>query len=428
MAITEGSFVKVKDKQPADEDALDGADDTEPDVYDVNVVAWDTPVSALHLAILGGHIEVIKALVSTFGADVLLPVKIVNSYSRNPQHAIMTLVLAAQLSDPSSQDVTKEILSLGASSAQGDMNQVSAFHYLTATRKVQNLKVCVEHDAAAARAALDHLHFQDPIYRPTTHNPLTTAIRSGDADLVNALLDFEAKPEISLEDFSAAYTLTKEKITSYWSHDTTDVAEVWKTHTEQPVLLSVDSDMPDVVLRLVNAGADLNVLDPVAYRAVARFEDKNNSNHYYYNYRGSDTFLQGGSLIDAVQARISKLESIVSNQFEVPQPITLEDDQTYLKGTAADSYGHWYLSKTVEAARNIVEEWHEHRKSRLDEEKNSPDKQRRLDALRVLRDSWIGVKDRLLQRVRGLSQECPLLHCHTTCCGLSTRQIAQLAR
>ena len=90
--------MNVSDKKPSDEDALDGDEDAEPDVYDVNVVAWDTPVSALHLAILGGHTRVISLLIGMFGADVLLPVKIVNSYSRNPEHAIMTLILAAKLS------------------------------------------------------------------------------------------------------------------------------------------------------------------------------------------------------------------------------------------------------------------------------------------------------------------------------------------
>jgi len=133
--MTEGSFVKIATGKPTDEDALDGIDDSEPDVYDVNVVAWDTPVSPLHLAILGGHTEVIKILVGTFGAEVLLPITVVDMYSRNPKHAIMTLVLAAQLSGSTSLDVTKELISLGASSAQGICNRLQPFIILWPSEK-----------------------------------------------------------------------------------------------------------------------------------------------------------------------------------------------------------------------------------------------------------------------------------------------------
>ena len=47
----------------------------EPDIYEVDVIAWDYGLSPLHLAILNGHIEIIDLLVSEYGADVLLPVK-----------------------------------------------------------------------------------------------------------------------------------------------------------------------------------------------------------------------------------------------------------------------------------------------------------------------------------------------------------------
>ena len=242
MAITEGSFVKIKEKS-ADEDNLDDAKDTEPDVYDVDVVAWDTPVSALHLAILGGHTEVIEALVSSFGADVLLPVKIVDSYSRDPRLAIMTLVLAAQLVDPASQNVTKDLLALGASSAQADMNQVTAFHYLTATRKVPLLKACFDDDGAAARTALNHLVFQNFYWSSKADNPLTTAIKSGDVSLVDALLDFGAKPVISQSDFIAASSIARNNSTYSWSLEDDVVAGNWKKYAEQPIFLAVKSDM-----------------------------------------------------------------------------------------------------------------------------------------------------------------------------------------
>lgn len=47
----------------------------DPDIYKIDVIAWDYGLSPLHLAILNGHLDIIELLVSEYGADVLLPVK-----------------------------------------------------------------------------------------------------------------------------------------------------------------------------------------------------------------------------------------------------------------------------------------------------------------------------------------------------------------
>lgn len=64
QSMATGSFVKVRTREadPADDAALQANDD-EPDFYDINVIAWDVPCSALHLAIIEGHVEVVKTLV-----------------------------------------------------------------------------------------------------------------------------------------------------------------------------------------------------------------------------------------------------------------------------------------------------------------------------------------------------------------------------
>jgi hypothetical protein len=55
---------------------IDNNDD--PDIYDLNVLSWDYPFSPLHLAIVGGHPEVIDVLVSVSEADILLSFQLVN--------------------------------------------------------------------------------------------------------------------------------------------------------------------------------------------------------------------------------------------------------------------------------------------------------------------------------------------------------------
>lgn len=387
--MTEGSFVRVGEKKPEDEDSLDGADNADPDVYDVDVVAWDTPVSALHLAILGVHVEVIKQLVSTFGADVLLPVKIVDSYSRNPRSAIMTLILAAQITGSSSVDVTKVLLSLGASSAQGDMQQVTSFHYLVAERRVELLKVCLEDDGAAARTVLNHLVLENAYWQPKANTPLTTAIRSGDSDLVGTLLGFGAKTAIDLDDFAAAYSQSQESSTSYWrSRAESDAYEVWRKKIQQPVFLALEYDIPESVIWMLDTGVDVNTVDTKAYETIASFKD------------GIDYTVKGGSLLDTVEARISYWDSSsIGHRAKLAKPIDLHDDEAYLEGTASTSYEHWYRSKTIEVAKNAIKEWHLARESKLEEEENKPGLPQKINALRALQQRFVELRDQLLKRV-----------------------------
>ena len=63
-SMATGSFVDVKkDKDQASHtDVVPEEAEGEPDFYNVDAVAWDRPVSALHLAVVNGHSEVVKLL------------------------------------------------------------------------------------------------------------------------------------------------------------------------------------------------------------------------------------------------------------------------------------------------------------------------------------------------------------------------------
>jgi ankyrin repeat protein len=84
QSMATGSFVKVDHGKPETEGENLPEDDNmdEPDFYDVNVLAWDTKVSPLHLAIVNGHTEAVKELCQTFGADALLPVKLLHDFNK----------------------------------------------------------------------------------------------------------------------------------------------------------------------------------------------------------------------------------------------------------------------------------------------------------------------------------------------------------
>lgn len=384
--MTEGSFVKVKDKSSSGEQALDDEEDKhEPDIYDIDVVAWDAAVSPLHLAILGGHREVINVLVSTFGADVLLPVKLQDAYSRGPKAAIMTLLLAANLAGATSYDVSISLLSLGASSAQADMNHVSIVHYLAAQRNIKVLKACFEEDTAAAKSVLDHVKVNSSYWRPDAHTPLTTAIERGDGDLVCFLLDSGAKPVIDIDDFAPAYAKSQEEY-SYRTYDENDAIKTWKEKVEQPVLLAVENDLPDVVLKMIDLGVDINTLDYRAHVAVSKYEE-NNKNH-----------LHGFSLLDAVNSKISDIEKAIENDPEFPDPLTLRSDKSYLRDMTAGSYEHWYVSKCVETARNILEDWKECKAKKVKENSERRGRQEQVEALSAMKSKYVNLQQQLSQR------------------------------
>ena len=245
--MTDSSFIKVKDTSSSDKDVLGDDTESEPDFYDIDVTAWDTAASPLHLAILGGHGEVIQELVGTFGADVLLPIKIRSSYTYNPEAATMTLLLAANLGGKRSYDISDLLLSLGASSAQADMNQISAVHYIAAQQEISVLKACIENDFAAARSVVDHIQITHPTWSPAADSPISTAIRRSDGTCVNQLLDMGAKPLMDLDDYVSAY-LNAADVRNSRKVSEQDISKKWKEHTEQPVLLAIANDMPSVVI------------------------------------------------------------------------------------------------------------------------------------------------------------------------------------
>ncbi|KAL9594575.1 MAG: hypothetical protein Q9219_006959 [cf. Caloplaca sp. 3 TL-2023] len=382
-AMTEGSFVKVNEKKQSDEDALDNDGEDEPDVYDVNVLAWDTPVSPLHLAILGGYSGVIKTLISSFGADALLPVKIINKYTRSPQHAIMTLVLAARLVNASSARVTHDLLAHGASSAQADIHRVSSFHYLAAKKKVELLKVCINEDGAVAKSALNHLVVDASYYRPSVYTPLTTAISTGDSALVRYLLEVGAKPTVDLDSFAAAYSAAKEN-RSYWRIE--NVSKVWREEITQPILLAVQNDMPEVIIKLLDAGADINTISKDAHESIAQV--KANDKHH----------LHGQSVLDATLSKIKDLETAIERRFDHPKPPTLEKDSSYLKGAKAGSYAYWYLSKSLMSGKTIVDDWDKCRAKKAKEEEERPGKEQRISALKDMKARFVELHQHLERR------------------------------
>ena len=69
------SFVEISKKTNDEPEAgaLGDEEEEKDDILDINITDWDYQMSPLHYAIVNGHVDVVKLLVSEFGADVLQP-------------------------------------------------------------------------------------------------------------------------------------------------------------------------------------------------------------------------------------------------------------------------------------------------------------------------------------------------------------------
>ncbi|KAI5862660.1 ankyrin [Durotheca rogersii] len=267
QTITTASFVKV-DKDDAAAGGAEPAaldDQGEPDFYKIDVVAWDSHCSPLHLAILGGHCETVKLLCQEFGADVLLPIKFGEGTWDHPHVVILSMVLALALSVDKAIRMTETLLSLGATSSQADMYGVTAFHRFVHNGVPELIEKLWENDKIGVKAALNHLAVQGTYYsNGPCASPLLSAIENGDAILVLKLLDAGAKPQIEYDSWlRGAKQVFERDLRDYGSN-----LKLFRKSADQPLIVAIRSPNPSVAIDLLERGADPNALTKVGHRAL----------------------------------------------------------------------------------------------------------------------------------------------------------------
>lgn len=260
-ATTENSFVKVKAGQSdTGDNAVDEKDD-EPDVYDVNVLGWDVAVSPLHLAIVNGHIDVVKCLVQDFGADILLPVKLLNDYDKSPRAALLTLVLALQLPMEKAEDMARTLIALGATMAQADMNQTTALQYYVGDGS-DMLSVMLDADKTGVARALNHVSVTGYQWNPAIMTPLLTAIQGRDGLAAFRLLTAGAKSEISFNAYIKSHQ-------SKFEDQGNTSKDNFNRSVQQPVVSAVQCELPLVAKQLVDLhGANPNTLTQTGWQVL----------------------------------------------------------------------------------------------------------------------------------------------------------------
>ncbi|KAL2193610.1 hypothetical protein P885DRAFT_63806 [Corynascus similis CBS 632.67] len=313
-SMATGSFVKVGKKEAVTSENIADDGEDEPNFYDINVTAWDTPCSALHLAIVNGHVPVVQELVQEanqrqgankeYGADVLLPVQL-----NNGNEAILTLVLALALPVEKAKDMVKILVSLGATSAQAGRTRITAFHRFVEANAESLLDSLWELDPIGTKSAINHIAF------PTVYacdSPLQVALRQGNRDLIVKLLDHGTDPQTDFEKWSLA-----------------ENESIFKRMVEQPLIFALSSPEPETAIELLERGADPNVL--IKERQYSWGAPRPN----------------GGCALDIYQ----------QDAAQAPARHTLpEGIDTYLDRFEEGTYQYWVVSRAIDNRRNSYEQ------------------------------------------------------------------------
>ncbi|KAJ5594036.1 uncharacterized protein N7459_000244 [Penicillium hispanicum] len=349
VSHTSASYVKVnKTDTEQDDDSNDDIEENqlEPDIYDINTVAWDSHATPLHLAILHCRVDAVKELVSSFGADILLPIKQINDFNKTPRAAILTLVLVLALPLDQALEMSRTLLQLGASPAQADLTQSTPLHYVAQTKYTELLDIYMEHDGPAVQRAINHLAINGTWRSATAATALIVALKAHNSVAATKLLEAGAKPAIERDEFiKASKTQTNETLNAGQLENLSNMI------SEQPIMHAVENDMPLLALDLLRRGADPN----------SEFKP---------------TWQIGKSLLDAVRTCLLSLENFIKGVkpgtpmlgfgFRRPAKFSFEkDDEAYLADYEPGSYKRF-------AAQFLLEDAHKTSKSaEEDEEKKT---------------------------------------------------------
>ena len=351
------SFVKV-DPVSSSEDVFDalptGGKEMDPDIYDINVVSWDSSTSALHLAILNGQVDVVEELVSSFGADVLLPIKLLDS-NNAPKAAILTLVLALQLPLEKAKAMTQKLLQLGASPAQADLNRNTPLHYLAVSKYDELLNSYTYHDEPAVKRAINHLAFNGSGWDPQPYSAFIAAVSAKNVIGAIKMLDAGANPSL---EFSHVIKSAKAAFTQIEENSSEENQNMFRHRISQPVILAVDKELPDLAIDLIaSRGVDPNTLTGDGYFVVDD-EDMRET-------------IKGESLLDCVQRKIKQLRAYKGERVNSTPPRPLDaDDNVYLSGIADGTYAMWYAKQQLKEARQQYESVLKEHKSIVDQAKS----------------------------------------------------------
>lgn len=313
-------------------------------------------MSALHYAIVGGHPNVVKTLISDFGADVRQSRKTFKydwAGSKETDKQVLNLVLALSLEEDKRKEMLATLLNLGVSctqSTRGYCQTETAFHAIVEFGDIEALKTVFEVDGPGASSVLNNgTHDRGYQSHPTTITPLVTAIlkdakalKNTDASkptpesLTKYLLSKGAHAQITVAD---TVRHLKAKDRENLKSDKPEMILMQKV--KQPIEYAIEKGLPaDFIRELVNAGADYS--DTLICTKFGGFG--------YYSREEPKMPLQGFTPLDLVRKNIKTKKTELEEL--KPKPLynfwrTL--DSSELENFPGDTYERYCAERAIES-------------------------------------------------------------------------------
>ncbi|KZF21130.1 ankyrin repeat protein [Xylona heveae TC161] len=334
---TEGSFVKIDPSSPQptadmELDEIENEED-EPDIYDINVLAWDFGVSPLHLAILHAHEELLKLLVSEYGADLLVPAKPPPEHSWSAKGVALNLTLAMRRADQKAESLVRTLLGLGASSGQADPKATSAFHFAVALKQKKVLDIFLQEDLPAAKRVINHIS-QTQSWGGHYSRPLVTAVFKHDGITLEKLLHHGASPTVNYEDWAKAFP---DLPNSWYIPSLEEKKGKFYTSVKQPAEIAIEDESPECLLKLLEYGVDPNSLTVQGHQVIRNLNDRE--------------YKLGETILDLLRSRLNLLRSYKGERVHHSKPNELQDDDHYLSPFQKGSYLYWSACNQVAVKR-----------------------------------------------------------------------------
>jgi len=352
---TSASYVKI-DQNDTDEvgPTFDTIEENEldPDIYDINVTAWDNLASPLHLAILHGHVETVKELVTSFGADVLMPIKITSDYNKQPRGAIMTLILMLALPLEKAREMAKTLLKLGASSTQADMSHNTPLHYIAQSDYNELLDIFQEHDGPAMQRAINHLVVQGDWYSSgyTFVSAFVSAVLAKNQVGATKLLEMGANYKFEISECLKTLKIQMPDAVRYGREE-----KFVERQPKQPIFFAIQNDLPSVAIDLLQRGIDPNTF----------YTRKNDLKE---------------TVLDCTNRHLKELQDSLKKEpptwykpYGIPDPVVFEEaDDSYLNVFQEGTYQRFAAKSQLERAKRNNEraaENNEQQKAKESEER-----------------------------------------------------------
>lgn len=200
----------------------------------------------------------------------------------------MSLLLALTLPAEKAKTVAKLLLKLGATSAQADMNHFTVFHYVVANGQEDVLNLLLTDDKPVALSVLNNIASRS--YGQMANTPLTTAIESGNQELVARLLRLGAQPVLSFDDWVKTYLAHNS-----WAKNQTNeqTRHQYQNSVVQPIIAAAINNLGKTVQDLIAHGASPDTLEKSAYSVVQTPQN--------------GTYTVAESVLDIVQKKLKAL-------------------------------------------------------------------------------------------------------------------------